>query len=73
MEMTSDDILKITILCETKDGTYLASSTDDKQFIRHAVNVMQFVEIDKKFVGNIDAEKIMKQNTDEKEKNTKLF
>jgi len=72
--MTSDNIIKITILCETKDGTYLAGATDDTLLIRHAVASVQFIEIDEKFVGNIDADKIMKKNIeDTKEKPTKLF
>ena len=72
--MTSDDILKITILCETKNGSYFAGVTDDKAFISHAANVMKLVEIDKQFVGNIDAERIMKKDTDgTNTKQAKLF
>lgn len=71
--MTSDDILKITILCETKDGRYLAGATDDMSLIRHAINAMALIEIDEKFVGNIDANKIIKKNINEKEKTAKLF
>lgn len=59
--MKTSDIKQITLLCETKDGRFIAGDTTDRELICHITDKVSFVEIEPNFVKKIDADKIAKK------------
>jgi len=56
--MKVSDIKKVTVLCETKDGRYIAGDSCDRELISHIAEKIKFVEIKPNCVRKIDADKI---------------
>ena len=62
----------MTLLCETKDGEYIAGVTKNPNVFRHAAETVTFIKVKPGIVKKIDAREISDGETGER-KTRKLF